>query len=343
MKRRSSRSRRRRRGIVLAVHSERVSDMMERFLNSFPPDQVNLGLHPALASSSSDSFARSSCRRWTVISCCWPSTSRTAARCAIGSAGRDVDHIQEYLQRGSDPNAVNFLRADYPRLRGWASSSRRWPSAPRVMKPNSAAQRVVCRADRSCTHTTSSSTWRWSPSAVAPTCTCSAGVLPDRRASPRRATAAHRRDSRLKRHARAGAWPSLKESPAAKLEHEWELDFAIQVDNLPVPRQCVLRARAASRQTSAMCLTRFPSCASWATARRWKNLCQLREGLDPHHRRAPVPANHDALQPDAAHRPRALGKHHFHRGPDRVYLRAQQQPDPPAAGRCRTRSRLRRR
>lgn len=24
---------------------------------------------------------------------------------------RDVDHIQEYLARGSDPNAVNFLRS----------------------------------------------------------------------------------------------------------------------------------------------------------------------------------------------------------------------------------------
>ena len=83
---------------------------MERFLNLFPPDQINLGLH-LLAHQ-------------LIGICCQKLVPDTSGGLTLlvehiengGAvrdwiARRDVDHIQDYLQRGSDPNATNFLRS----------------------------------------------------------------------------------------------------------------------------------------------------------------------------------------------------------------------------------------
>ncbi len=96
--------------VLASLHSEKVSDTMERFLNLFPPDQINLGLH--LLSHQ------------LIGICCQKLVQKVdgglkllvehienggAVRDWI--ARRDVDKIQEYLMRGSDPNSTNFLRS----------------------------------------------------------------------------------------------------------------------------------------------------------------------------------------------------------------------------------------
>lgn len=96
--------------VLASLHSEKVSDTMERFLNLFPPDQINLGLH--LLSHQ------------LIGICCQKLVQKVdgglkllvehienggAVRDWI--ARRDVDKIQDYLMRGSDPNATNFLRS----------------------------------------------------------------------------------------------------------------------------------------------------------------------------------------------------------------------------------------
>jgi Tfp pilus assembly pilus retraction ATPase PilT len=96
--------------VLASLHSERVSDTMERFLNLFPPDQVNLGLH-LLAHQ-------------LIGVCCQKLVQDVDGKLKLlvehvenGGAVRDwisrreVDKIQEYLARGSDPNAINFLRS----------------------------------------------------------------------------------------------------------------------------------------------------------------------------------------------------------------------------------------
>ncbi len=96
--------------VLASLHSEKVSDTMERFLNLFPPDQINLGLH--LLSHQ------------LIGICCQKLVQRVdgglqllvehienggAVRDWI--ARRDVDKIQDYLMRGADPNSTNFLRS----------------------------------------------------------------------------------------------------------------------------------------------------------------------------------------------------------------------------------------
>ena len=96
--------------VLASLHSERVSDTMERFLNLFPPDQVNLGLHLL-----SHQLIGLVCQKLVpkvdghLMLLSEHLENGGAVRDWIGR--RDVDHIQQYLQRGSDPNAVNFLHS----------------------------------------------------------------------------------------------------------------------------------------------------------------------------------------------------------------------------------------
>lgn len=95
--------------VLASLHSERVSDTMERFLNLFPPDQVNLGLHLL-----SHQLIGLVCQKLVpkvdgqLMLLTEHVENGGAVRDWIGR--RDVDKIQDYLSRGSDPNAVNFLR-----------------------------------------------------------------------------------------------------------------------------------------------------------------------------------------------------------------------------------------
>lgn len=96
--------------VLASLHSERVSDTMERFLNLFPSDQVNLGLH-LLAHQ----LVGIVCQKLV------PDT-RGGLKLLVefmenGGAirdwisHRDVQAIQQYLERASDPNSMSFLRS----------------------------------------------------------------------------------------------------------------------------------------------------------------------------------------------------------------------------------------
>ncbi len=97
--------------VLASLHSERVSDTMERFLNLFPPDQINLGLH-LLAHQLIGVVCQKLVQRkedGKLMLLVEHVENGGAVRDWISR--RDVDHIQDYLQRGSDPNAINFLRS----------------------------------------------------------------------------------------------------------------------------------------------------------------------------------------------------------------------------------------
>lgn len=96
--------------VLASVHGERICDGLERFVNLFPPDNINLGLHML--------------SHQLVGVCCQKLVKKTdggitllvehlenggAVRDWIGK--REVGKIETYLQRGADPNAVDFMRA----------------------------------------------------------------------------------------------------------------------------------------------------------------------------------------------------------------------------------------
>jgi pilus retraction protein PilT len=95
--------------VVASLHSEKVSDTMERFLNLFPPDQINLGLHLL-----SHQLIGICCQKLVprVDGSLLLLTEHVQNGGAVRDwiARRDVDKIQDYLHRGSDPAAKNFLR-----------------------------------------------------------------------------------------------------------------------------------------------------------------------------------------------------------------------------------------
>jgi pilus retraction protein PilT len=95
--------------VLASLHSERVSDTMERFLNLFPPDQLNLGLH-LLAHQLIGIVCQKLVPRTDggLMLLCEHIENGGAVRDWISR--REVDRIQDYLMRGSDPNARNFLR-----------------------------------------------------------------------------------------------------------------------------------------------------------------------------------------------------------------------------------------
>jgi pilus retraction protein PilT len=96
--------------VLASLHSERVSDTMERFLNLFPPDQLNLGLH-LLAHQLVGIVCQKLVQKvdGNLMLLCEHIENGGAVRDWI--ARRETDRIHDYLSRGSDPNAKNFLRS----------------------------------------------------------------------------------------------------------------------------------------------------------------------------------------------------------------------------------------
>lgn len=96
--------------VVSTMHSERVADTMERFTNMFPEEQVGHGVD-LLATQ----LIGILCQKLV------PSTDGGLHLLVehVENAGavrdwirrRDASHIQEHLNRGSDPSAVPFLRS----------------------------------------------------------------------------------------------------------------------------------------------------------------------------------------------------------------------------------------
>ncbi|MEI2623008.1 MAG: ATPase, T2SS/T4P/T4SS family [Giesbergeria sp.] len=98
--------------VLASLHSaERVSDTMERFLESVPAGSDQPRPAPAGPPAHRHRAVRSSCR--SVDGQAHAADARHienggAVRDWI--ARRDVDHIHDYMSRGSDPNSTTFLR-----------------------------------------------------------------------------------------------------------------------------------------------------------------------------------------------------------------------------------------
>ena len=96
--------------VLASLHSERVSDTMERFLNLFPSDQINLGLH-LLAHQLIGVLCQKLVQGVDEKLLLLTEYLENGGAVRDWIARRDVDHIHDYMQRGSDPNSRTFLRS----------------------------------------------------------------------------------------------------------------------------------------------------------------------------------------------------------------------------------------
>lgn len=96
--------------VLASMHSATVSDTMERFVNMFPPDQVNIGLHllsHQLVGVLCQKLVRDVHGRLLLL----------AEHVENGGAVRDwiakrsVADLADYMARGTDPNARTFLQS----------------------------------------------------------------------------------------------------------------------------------------------------------------------------------------------------------------------------------------
>jgi pilus retraction protein PilT len=96
--------------VLASLHSERVSDTMERLVNLFPQEQVTLSLSliaHQLIGVLCQKLVPSVDDKLVLL------TEYLEAGGAVRDwiARRDVDHIHEYMQRGGDPNSQTFLHS----------------------------------------------------------------------------------------------------------------------------------------------------------------------------------------------------------------------------------------
>lgn len=95
--------------VVSTLHSERVSDTMERYLNLFPKDQAGVGTkmlaHQLVGIQCQKLLPRTDGGLQLVYE---HLENVGATRNWIEE--RDMSHLEEYLRRGGDPHAVSFLQ-----------------------------------------------------------------------------------------------------------------------------------------------------------------------------------------------------------------------------------------
>ena len=96
--------------VLASMHSATVSDTMERFVNMFPPDQVNIGLHLL-----SHQLIGVLCQK--LVQNVQGKLMLMAEHVENGGAVRDwiarrsVADLADYMARGTDPNARTFLHS----------------------------------------------------------------------------------------------------------------------------------------------------------------------------------------------------------------------------------------
>jgi twitching motility protein PilT len=96
--------------VLATLHSERVSDTMERFLNLFPKDQSGAGKYML-----AHQLVGVQCQK--LVPRVDGSLQLLVEHVENGGAMRDwiyrgdTDNIQDYLRRGTDPNATSFLQS----------------------------------------------------------------------------------------------------------------------------------------------------------------------------------------------------------------------------------------
>ncbi len=96
--------------VLATLHSERVADTMERFLNLFPKDHSSAGSHML-----AHQLVGVQCQK--LVPRVDGSLQLLVEHVENGGAmrdwiyNRDTTHIQDYLRRGTDPNATSFLQS----------------------------------------------------------------------------------------------------------------------------------------------------------------------------------------------------------------------------------------
>ena len=94
--------------VLATLHSERVADTMERFLNLFPKDQTGIG-----SNMLAQQLIGVQCQK--LVQRVDGGLHLLVEHIENGGAvrdwirNRDVNHMEDYLRRGGDPNAVSFL------------------------------------------------------------------------------------------------------------------------------------------------------------------------------------------------------------------------------------------
>ena len=96
--------------VLASMHSQRVCDTVERFLNLFPPDHVNLGLH-LLSHQLIGLLCQQLVPRLDGPLALLVEHIENVGAVREWIARRDMAHLQHYLDRGGDPTATSFLRA----------------------------------------------------------------------------------------------------------------------------------------------------------------------------------------------------------------------------------------
>lgn len=95
--------------VMATLHSERVADTMERFLNLFPKERVGVGTHML-----AHQLIGVQCQK--LVQRVDGGLHLLVEHIENGGAmrdwikARDVGHMEDYLRRGADPNAVSFLK-----------------------------------------------------------------------------------------------------------------------------------------------------------------------------------------------------------------------------------------
>lgn len=95
--------------VLATLHSERVSDTMERFLNLFPKDQAGIGTH-MLSQQLIGVLCQKLMPRIDGGLHLLVEHIENAGAMREWIHNRDVAHIQDYLRRGGDPHVVSFLQ-----------------------------------------------------------------------------------------------------------------------------------------------------------------------------------------------------------------------------------------
>jgi twitching motility protein PilT len=96
--------------VFATLHSERVSDTMERFLNLFPKDQAGIGTH-MLAHQLAGVVCQKLVPRTDGGLHLLVEHLENGGALREWISQRDTAHIQDYLRRGSDPHACSFLQS----------------------------------------------------------------------------------------------------------------------------------------------------------------------------------------------------------------------------------------
>jgi twitching motility protein PilT len=95
--------------VMATLHSERVADTMERFLNLFPKDQQGIGTHMLAQQLVGIQCQKLVPRTDGGLHLLYEHIENIGAM-RDWIRQRDASHVEDYMRRGSDPHAMSFLQ-----------------------------------------------------------------------------------------------------------------------------------------------------------------------------------------------------------------------------------------